>query len=258
MNFFISVRAELIKIKRSASLWICFLGAGFIPLIFLLNYTLQPDKNFKRLAMFPWGIHFGIGWQAFSSFLLPMFIILICSLIPQIEFKNNTWKQVFASPQPLANVFFAKLLVIVVTIILLFLLFNFFLVMSAVLANLIIPQYGFLKSHVDIVTMWKLNWHIFLSVMGIIAFQYFLSLRFKNFIAAVGIGLALLIASMIAIPFWDYAYTLPYAHPMLTMQNFASKTNQVALPKHEIYSVFYFIGFALIAFLDMKYRKERG
>src|SRR5436190_1817268 len=182
MNFFISARAELIKIKRSASLWICFLGAGFIPLIFLLNYTLQPEKNFKRLAMFPWAIHFGIGWQAFSSFLLPMFIILICSLIPQIEFKNNTWKQVFASPQPLANIF----------------------------------------------------------------------------ISAVGIGLALLIASIIAIPFWDYAYTLPYAHPMLTMQNFTSKTNQVALPKHEVYSVFYFIGFALLAFLDMKYRKERG
>jgi hypothetical protein len=144
------------------------------------------------------------------------------------------------------------------TIVLLFLLFNFFLVLSAVLANLIVPRYGFLKSHVDIVTMWKLNWHIFLSVMGIIAFQYFLSLRFKNFIAAVGIGLALLIASMIAIPFWDHADTLPYAHPMLTMRNFASKTNTVSLPRHEIYSVFYFIGFALLAFLDMKYRKERG
>jgi lantibiotic transport system permease protein len=258
MNFFISARVELIKIKRSASLWICVLGAGFIPLIFFLNYSLQPEPNLKRLQMFPWAIHFGIGWQAFSAFLLPMFIILICSLIPQIEFKNNTWKQVFASPQPLANIFFSKLFIIVMIIILLFLLFNFFLVMSAVLANLIVPKYGFLKSHVDLVTMWKLNWHIFLSVMGIIAFQYFLSLRFKNFIAAVGIGLALLIASIVAIPFWDYAYTLPYAHPMLTMQNFASKTNQVSLPKHEIYSVFYFIGFALLAFLDMKYRKERG
>lgn len=258
MNFFISARTELIKIKRSASLWICFLGAGFIPLIFLLNYALQPEKNLSRLAMFPWAIHFGIGWQAFSSFLLPMFIILICSLIPQIEFKNNTWKQVFASPQPLANIFFSKFFVIIMTIVLLFLLFNFFLVMSAILANLIVPKYSFLKSHVDVITMWKLNWHIFLSVMGIIAFQYFLSLRFKNFIAAVGIGLALLIASMIAIPFWDHADLLPYAHPLLTMRNFASKTNTVSLPNHEIYSVFYFIGFTLLAFLDMKYRKERG
>ncbi|HKC37143.1 MAG TPA: ABC transporter permease [Chitinophagaceae bacterium] len=258
MNFFISASAELIKIKRSASLWICFLGAGFIPLIFFLNYALQPERNLPRLVMFPWAIHFGIGWQAFSSFLLPMFIILICSLIPQIEFKNNAWKQVFASPQPLTNIFFSKFFIIIMIIVFLFVLFNFFLAMSAILANLIVPKYGFLKSHFDLVTMWKLNWHIFLSVMGMIAFQYLLSLRFKNFIAAVGIGLALLIASLVAIPFWDHADTLPYAYPMLTMRNFASKTNQVSLPNHEIYSVLYFIGFTLLAFLDMKYRKERG
>ncbi|MES1218951.1 MAG: ABC transporter permease [Bacteroidota bacterium] len=258
MSFLISTKAELIKTKRSASFWICVLGSGFIPLIFFLTYTLAPAKNYPRLQMFPWAQHFGQGWQAFSSFLLPMFIILICSLIPQIEFKNNAWKQVFASPQSLGNIFFSKFLTIHMMILFLFLLFNLFMGLSAVVANLIISKYVFLKNPLDWLTLWKLNWQTYLSIMGMSAIQYWLSLRFKNFIAAIGIGLALLIASLIAVPFWDHVDTLPYAYPMLTMKNFASKANQLSLPGHEIYSVFYFIGFTLLAFLDMKYRKERG
>src|SRR5437762_11281848 len=127
MSFVISARAELIKTKRSASFWICVLGSGFIPLIFLLTYTLAPEKNYPRLQSFPWGIHLNQGWQAFSHLLLPMFIILICSLIPQIEFKNNTWKQVFASPQSLGNIFFSKFFAFHLMILFLFLIFNLFL-----------------------------------------------------------------------------------------------------------------------------------
>ncbi len=257
MSFLISTRAELIKTKRSSSFWICVLGSGFIPLIFLLTYTLAAEKNYPRLQVFPWRIHFGQGWETFSFLLLPMFIILICSLIPQIEFKNNAWKQVFASPQSLGNIFFSKFLTIHMMILFLFLLFNLFLILSGVVANLIISKYVFLKSPIDWEKLWNQNWHTYLSIMGMSAAQYWLSLRFKNFIAAIGIGLALLITSLIAVPFWNHVDTLPYAYPILTVQNFGSKAPR-SMPNHELYSVLYFIGFTLIAFFDMKYRKERG
>jgi lantibiotic transport system permease protein len=258
MSFLISTKAELIKTKRSASFWVCVLGSGFIPLIFLLAYTLAPEKNYPRLQLFPWAQHFGQGWQAFSSFLLPMFIILICSLIPQIEFKNNAWKQVFASPQSLGNIFFSKFFTIHLMILFLFLLFTVFMILSAVVANLIISKYVFLKTSFDWVTLWKLNYQTYLSILGMSAIQYWLSLRFKNFIASIGIGLALLITSLIAIPFWKHVDSLPYAYPMLTMKAFTSPSGGRSLPNHEIYSILYFIGFILLAFFDMKYRKERG
>jgi lantibiotic transport system permease protein len=258
MSFVISTRAELIKTKRSASFWVCVLGSGFIPLIFLLTYTLAPSKNYPRLQAFPWGIHFGQGWQAFSSFLLPMFVILICSLIPQIEYKNNAWKQVFASPQSLGNIFFSKFFTIHLMILFLFLLFTVFMIGSAVVSNLIISKYVFLKTPLDWVTLWKLNYQTYLSILGMSAIQYWLSLRFKNFIASIGIGLAFLITSLIAVPFWKHVDTLPYAYPILTMKAFASPLGGRSLPHHEIYSILYFAGFILLAFLDMKYKKERG
>jgi lantibiotic transport system permease protein len=256
MSFLISTKAEMIKAKRSASFWIVVLGSGFIPLIFFLTYVLAPEKNYPRLQLFPWEQHFVMGWQALSSFLLPMFVILVCSLIPQIEFKNNAWKQVFSSPQTLGNIFFSKFFMIQLMILFLFLLFNLFMIGSGVIANLINSKYVFLKSPIDWIALLKLDAKTYISVLGMSAIQYWLSLRFKNFIAAIGIGLALLIASLIAIPFWDHVDKLPYAYPMLTMRRFDKGSKSLQL--HEIYSVIYFAGFLLLAFLDMKYRKERG
>jgi hypothetical protein len=256
MSFLISVKAEMIKTKRSASFWVVVLGAGFIPLIFLLTYVLAPEKNYRRLLVLPWEQHFGIGWQALSSFLLPMFVILVCSLIPQIEFKNNAWKQVFSSPQSLGNIFFSKFFTIQLMILLLFLLFNLFMLGTGVLTSLINSKYIFLKSPINWGALFYLDAKTYLSVLGMSAIQYWLSLRFKNFIASIGIGLALLISSLIAIPFWDNVDKLPYAYPMLTMQHFAP--GYYSFEKHEIYSVIYLIAFLLLAFLDMKYRKERG
>lgn len=256
MSFLISTRAELIKTKRSATVWIVVLGSGFIPLIFLLVYTLAPEKNYPKMQILPWEQHFGGGWQAFSAFLLPMFVILICSLIPQIEFKNNGWKQSFSSPQSIGHIFFSKFLTIQIMILTLFILFNIFLIGSAVLSNWIIPQYAFLKNPIDWSALLKLDFKTYLSVLGLSAIQYWLSLRFKNFIAAIGIGLALLIASLIAIPFWGDVDKLPYAYPLLTMKNFGSGSK--GIQRHEIYSIAYFAGFLLLAYLDMKYRKERG
>jgi lantibiotic transport system permease protein len=256
MSFLISSRAELIKTKRSATVWVVVLGSGFIPLIFLLIYTLSPEKNYPRLQMFPWEQHFSMGWQALASFLLPMFVILICSLIPQIEYKNNGWKQSFSSPQSIGNIFFSKFLTIHIMIIILFILFNIFLIGSALISNWINPNYVFLKNPINWGSLLKLDLKTYLSVLGMSAIQYWLSLRFKNFIAAIGIGLALLISSLISIPFWENVDKLPYAYPILTMKNFASGSK--GIQRHEIYSIAYFAGFLLLAFLDMKYRKERG
>src|SRR6185503_2836923 len=105
MSLPVSIRTELIKVKRSAAFWLCVIGSGFIPAIFCLGYILNPKQALSRLKM-PWEMHFTNCWQAFSAFLLPMFVVLICTLIVQIEFRNNTWKQVFASPQTFGDIFF--------------------------------------------------------------------------------------------------------------------------------------------------------
>jgi len=260
MSFLLSARAELIKTRRSASFWVSLLGAGVIPLVFMIAYLVRPDQNAERLKAMPWESHFFHGWQNFSSFLLPLFVILICTQIPQIEYKNNSWKQVFSSPQTIGNIFFSKYAAVGLMILFLFLSFNIFMIGSAIIANLIYPKFSFLKSQIDWGILLRLNVRTFVSLLGIISLQYWLSLRFRNFVVPIGFGLGLLVTAMIVLPFTQVSHHLPYSYPVLTFMLSANKSPEdiASLKYVEWGSVIYFLIFTLLGFLDMRYRKERG
>jgi len=258
MSLLISLRTELIKTKRSAALWLAVLGAGMIPLIYFLFYFIKPARAAERLATVPWEAHFLQGWQAFSGFLLPMFVILICSLVPQIEYKNNTWKQVFASPQSLADIFFSKYLAILLMVVVLFVMFNVFMILAACVPNLIHTSLPFFKSAIPLTRICSLSLHSFISLLAIISLQYWLSLRFRNFIVPIGIGLGLLVTTLVALV-WEHVDKIPYAYPYLSYTKLV-QANQPStfFLKHEVYGILYFFVFTLAGFLDMKTRKEHG
>ncbi|RYY57201.1 MAG: hypothetical protein EOO09_03425 [Chitinophagaceae bacterium] len=262
MSLLTSIKSELVKTKRSSSFWLSLIGAGVIPVIFLLLYLIKHAEMKARLGFMPWESHFIQGYQQFSSLLLPIFVILICSQIPQLEFKNNTWKQVFASPQSIGNIFFSKYIAIILMILFLFVMYNVFMILAAVVPSLAFSDdIPFLRNKINWSQLLSLNLKTVISLLGIISIQYWLGLRFKNFIAPIGIGLALLIGSIMAFGFqWEHVYKLPYSFPILTLVGFDEKVNasSFSLLNHEWNSVGYFIFFTVLAFLDMKYRKERG
>ena len=258
MSFIISTKAELIKTKKSASFWLSMIGSAVIPVILFLIYVLMPEKNYAKFEQKPWETHFIQGWQAFSLFLLPMFVILICSLIPQIEFKNNTWKQVFSSPQSTGHIFFSKYLAIIIMVLFLFLMFNTLMLLSGSTADLFYSKYTFLNRQIDWLTVIKVNTKVFISLLAIIAMQYWLGLRFRNFIVPIGIGLGLLITCIMLTP-WQHSNKLPYSLPFqafLSMEK--DKADISVFGRQELYSIGYFAFFTIIAFLDLRFRKERG
>lgn len=256
MSFLRSVRVELIKTRRSAAFWICFLGGGFIPFVFFLQYMIKPDANAKKLAGDPWVIHIGQLWQTFSVFLLPMFIILTCSLIVQLEYKNNTWKQVFSSPRTYTDIYFSKLAAIFGLIILLFLVFNILSIVAAIVPDLVYnKKLGFINKRFSWLRFLNLNIRLFIACWGIIAIQYWISLRFKNLVVPIGIGLACLIITLIAMG-WEHIFKVPYAFPFLTFQ-YAKSTNGF-LQNHEWNAIGYCLTFILIGLYDLIFRKEKG
>src|SRR5690349_2113580 len=147
MSFIISTQTEVLKIKRTASFWLSILGAVFVPVIFFLIFTFNPnDGALKDFSTEPWQKTFYLGWEFFCAFTLPMYIILIATLLPQIEVKNNTWKQVFTSPQSLGNIFFSKFAAVHIMIITCFLLYNVFMILRGVIVNLMNAKFPFLHS----------------------------------------------------------------------------------------------------------------
>lgn len=257
MSLFISIQSELLKTKRTASFWFSIIGAAFIPMLLFIALFTDKDAHIN-LAKDPWGMFFRMGWQILTVFLLPLYIILVSTLITQIEFKNNTWKQVHASPQSLGNIYFSKFLTIQLMILFCYVLFNIFMIASALLGNFINAKYTFFDHSIDWKLLLKLNAGTYISILGVSAIQYWLSLRFKNFIAPVGIGLAMVIGSIIAMEYhWEHIYKFPYAFAILTFESI-QELNRPALENHQLNSLGYFVFFLLLGFLDMKLRKEKG
>lgn len=256
MSLAIATRAEVIKNRRGAAFWLCLIGSAFIPFIYFLMYTLKPGRNYARLNADPWSGHFSEGWQSFSIILLPMFVILTCSLIVQVEYKNNTWKQVFASPLSIGDIFFSKFTGILLMVLFLLVMFSVFMLLAGVAADLIHPKYTFLERPVGWAKLAKINLKTFISLLAIVSIQYWLSLRFRNFIVPIGIGLVFVVTSMILMP-WEHIDKVPYAFAFISYGK-AGAANGRFLYDHEIYSIIYFIFFTLIAFADLRFRRERG
>ena len=258
MSFAISLQSEVLKTKRSASFWLSISAAAMMPVLFMAAHYFKPEGGIKRLANDPWGTQFMWGWEAVSFFIFPMFVILLCALIPQIEFKNNTWKQVFASPQSLGNIYFSKFMTIHLMIFFFYLSFTLFMILSGVITNLLDSRFSFLHKSINWQKLATINFKSYLSILGISAIQYCLSLRFKNFVVPVGIGLALLVTALIARQVgWEHIYKVPYAHPLLTQEMF-NKRGRPILENHEWNSIIYFLAFILIGFVDLKFKKEKG
>src|SRR5688572_18650437 len=130
LQFISNVKAESLKIRRTHAFWLTLGGAGFIPLVNFIRIVGRPDIFVPRMKDNPWTIHINDNWAPAASFLLPLYLILVVSLIAQIEYGNNTWKQVYTTPRTYADIFFSKFLIVNFLIIGCFILFILFIVIS--------------------------------------------------------------------------------------------------------------------------------
>ncbi len=123
--FVASVRSEWLKTKRSLTTWVVVGAACFVPAIVLLIRLTRPASlpALYRTTDF-WTRLWISMWESMALMVLPLTIIVLVSLVTQIEYRNNTWKQLHASPQPLGRIFFAKLVVIFALVVELFACFN--------------------------------------------------------------------------------------------------------------------------------------
>ena len=93
MNLLITLRSEILKTKRTASFYLTLIGAAIVPAIFLLNVLLD-ENGMDSTRKDPLNNIFKLLSEMNGAAFFPWFIILICKLLPQIEYINNTWKHV--------------------------------------------------------------------------------------------------------------------------------------------------------------------
>jgi len=212
--FINNTRSEFIKCRNSAAFWLTLGGALFIPLINAIKCIAKPDYFLSRFQEDPWGVWIDHNWQIAAGFFLTMYVICVTSLIVQIEHKSHAWKQLFASPRSFADIYFSKIVVIFLFIAGCFLLFNIFLVLSAYVTGVLNPGYAFSFHRMPWKTAADITVKMFASVLAMTSIQYVLSLRFKNFIIPIDIGLALFTTGFM-LRQWEQIDYYPYMHPFV-------------------------------------------
>jgi lantibiotic transport system permease protein len=253
-----SFQSEWLKTRRSLAAWLVIIGSLFIPLILMVSRFIYAE-NLPKDSINPqfWQKMFNNCWNPMAVFLLPIGVILATSLITQLEFRNNTWKQLHTTPQYLTTIFVAKLAVIVVMMVQFLLFFNIAIYLTGIIPHLILgptlpqqpfPFYYFLEK----------TSYFFIDCLPIIALQYLISLQFKNFLVPLSAGLGLQIASLIATE-WKYGYTIPYTYCPLNFmalrQGLAPVFGSINI---HLWAFGYFILFTIASYLLYVFQKERG
>jgi len=255
-GFINSFSAEWIKKRRSFASWLLLIGGLFIPLISTLIFLVYPKQllGIHASGHF-WVQHFQKSWQLMAFMLLPMGIVLAVSLITQLEFKNNSWKQLHTAPVSLSSIYFSKLAVLITMLLQLFLLFNLGIYLSAVIPSLLNSNIPFPKYAIDPLYFLRENANYFIICLPMLALQFLISLQFRNFLVPVGAGLAFTIGGLIALS-WKYIYMIPSSYTAL----YFLQTKDNTVPAHNLqsWSLFYFILFVLLGYWLYISKKEKG
>ncbi|RYZ25616.1 MAG: hypothetical protein EOO10_17795 [Chitinophagaceae bacterium] len=251
MNLAISLRSEILKTRRTASLYFTLIGAAIVPFIFLFNVLLDDDLDGTKKD--PLNGIFKLQAEMNGIAFFPWFIILVCTLLPQIEYRNNTWKQVFTSPFAKSTIYLSKFLNIQLLLLLFLVSTHLFMLIALVVANLIDPALDLFARPLNGFNVLANAYNAYISMMAICTIQFWMGLRFKNFIVPIAIGLALWLIGIVLV--LEYKSSLgnyfPYSFQIFhTFPKYKSSLNQVAWT-----SCGYAGFFLLVGFLDFRRRR---
>jgi hypothetical protein len=254
-DFVLSLRSELIKIKNTFALWLVILGAAFIPFFLFVNYIYRWKNYLPDAGVNPWNEYLRNGFNSVHFTFLPLLIVLLVTLLLNIEHKSNSWKHLFVQPVSKTRVFFSKYLVLIWLIILFYLLSMVFFLSGGALLSIWKSEFNFF-SYSPTYTYQSVQSGIasyivrsFISVTGIIALHFWLSFRLKNQFLNIGIGLAgLIIAISMVIGNWESVIYMPYAFPVL-MCNF-TPASHAFLSGFHMNSLIFFLVISLLSYID--------
>lgn len=254
MNLLLSLRSEILKSKKTASFYLALVAGGLGPVTSMLDLIFDgvpaEDRNLLLHKMFT------TRFQMTGFLLLPLFVVLVCTLLPQIEYKNNAWKQVLTSPQTKSNVWVAKFLNVHL-LILLFLLTNQLSMFAvAVVLHFMQPSLNLLHQPVNGYAVFLTVANSYATLLALCTIQFWLGIRFKNFVVPVAIGLSLwFIGSLMVMQFETrVALYFPYSfHVYSSFPKYGSH-----LPAVQWTSLGYAVLFLIAGFVDFQKRRMTG
>ncbi len=256
MSLLTSLKSEFIKTKRSRTWILTIIMAAVAPLLVPLVLDLGDPSNAKQIkevAQDPWNQFFHQGRLIISIVFLPIFVVFMGTLLPQIEYRYHTWKQVMASPQTFAKLYFAKYIVFQTFIITFLVVNTLAMALVCIIFNTIYPEFKFFSHQLDMQLYGTMIIETYISILALSTLQFWMGIRFKNFLLPIGVGIILSILGMINL----IGYKI--IDPDKFLFNFpafiAFNGNAERIPFVMWISCAYAATFLVVGFIDFRHKK---
>ncbi|MDU0369448.1 ABC transporter permease [Hymenobacter endophyticus] len=247
-----TLASDTLKLKRTAALRLTLLSGAFPVLITFLIFFFKGDIIMKAGGS-PWPRFISTSWQTAGTLLLPLFVVLLTSLVVHIETKATAWKHLYAQPVGRGAVFLSKLLLILALNAVALLLFAALVLGAGMLLSVLRPKLGFALATIPLETVVWMLLRTYVATLGLLAVQYVVSLFWRSFVVPVGVGMGAVVAT-IALLQWEHADKIPYAAPLgtsMAMKMVKGGGLEVAheLAKHEWYSLGWFAAVLVLGYV---------
>ncbi|OON70467.1 ABC transporter permease [Hymenobacter sp. CRA2] len=256
-----SLAADTLKLKHTAALWLA-LGSGALPVVLYLLIFYFKGQYLVKAGQNPWPSYISHSWQTTAGLLLPLFVVLLCSLVLHVETKASAWKHLDAQPVGHLATYVSKLLVLLGLNLLAQVVFVVLLLASGALLGLLRPGLLFSDYAPPVAAMLTLLGHTYLATLGILALQFVAALWWRNFVTPVAIGMGCTVVGL-ALLRWEYIDWVPYAEPLLATSKAMVKGKANTLTVAQVFNqteqlaVGWWVVVLTVAYPLLRWRQQR-
>lgn len=208
-------QTELIKLKRSPTWYILVLGIVLAAAGVFLGHLLDAHHTVK-IGVDPWQRYFSASLAIFNLFIVVPYTVLLVSSVVFVEQRADAWKYIYTQPYSRGRLYFTKWGTLLILYLFSIVMLLLGVVISAYVLNMYRPEYEFTYYTPDVWYLLEQMGHFFLASLGLISWQYWLSLRFRNILIPLGIGVfGFVFGIIISVTGQKLATLMPYALPMV-------------------------------------------
>jgi hypothetical protein len=198
-----------------------------------------------------------MSWQT-AAVLLPLFVVLLTSLVVSVENQSEGWKHLFALPVGRVPVWLSKLLVLLVLNLLAQLLFVGLMLAAGYLLSALRPELRLSQYSPPFQVLGPLLVRTYVATLGIVGVQYVLGKWQKGFVLPVAVGMAGWVAGLTLLR-WEHVGWVPYAGPYLTLSSTTQLKGQpwaaaTALAPHEWYHLVWLGAAVVLGYAVLRWR----
>jgi len=259
MTMIKSISAEFTKLKYAPIFSLIIFSLVLIcTIVFFASYMGVNDS--VKMGQNPWTRNLNASLAIYSIFVLIPFVVMFVSTGVFVENQARGWKFIYATPNVRTSIFFSKLISLLLGIFMLGVILIILTLATVYLVDFILPEYEFKYYTPDVKSTFVGYLHAYISILGVIGIQYFISLRVKGFLIPMSFGVLMFIAGFIVSTIdKPLALYSPYSYPSIVKDHNMFTIGKIGvthdywLSNVEMFSIAIFVAFIVLALvLELK------